>query len=101
MGVGVRRLKFALESTINVFLPWNQMADALSTAASICAVMAFGCSSVPAEFSFPQAARAVIVTDEKATVIRLANAAFARDKIFAGFIINSPILCLSAGKVAS
>ena len=54
------------ESTVNVFSPWNQMADALSMAASIFAVIAFGCSSVPAVLSFPQAARVVTVTSVNA-----------------------------------
>lgn len=94
------------ESTVNVFSPWNQMAEALSMAASIFAVMAFGCSSVPAVLSFPQAVNAVaamseIAISESVTVVNLANAATAVDKIFACFIIISPILCPSAGTVAS
>lgn len=90
------------ESTVNVFLSWNQMADALSIAASICAVMAFGCSSVPAVLSFPQAARVVTVTSVNATEKRLANAVTTRDFIlFIDFMVVSPILCLSVEKVAS
>ena len=96
---GLTRLD--VEMATNVFSPWNQMAEALSTAASICAVRAFGCSSVPAVLLFPQATRAVVAARENATVVRLANAAMAMDKIFASFIVVIPILCLSAEKVAS
>ena len=81
------------ESTVNVFLPWNQMAEALSMAASIFAVMAFGCSSVPAVLSFPQAVRNVaakvavaknrIAICENEIAVNLANAATVVDKIFA------------------
>lgn len=70
------------ESIVNIFSPWNQMADALSMAASIFAVIAFGCSSVPAVLSFPQAARVVTVTSVNATEKRLANAVTTRDFIF-------------------
>ena len=100
-----------LDSAVKVFSPWNQMAEALSTAASICAVMAFGCSSVPAVLSFPQAVSNVaatnvaenmnVVVNEIAIVDKLTNAATAVDKIFPSFIILSPILCPSAGTVAS
>ena len=90
------------ESIVNVFSPWNQMADALSMAASIFAVIAFGCSSVPAVLSFPQAARVVTVTSVNTTEKRLANAATTRDFIlFIDFMVVSPILCLSVEKVAS
>ena len=82
------------------------MAEAQSKAASIFAVMAFGCSSVPAVLSFPQAVNAVaamseIAISESVTVVNLANAATAVDKIFACFIIVSSILCLSTEIVAS
>lgn len=87
------------------------MVEALSTAASICAVMAFGCSSVPAVLSFPQAVRNVaakvavaknrIAICENEIALNLVNAATAMDKIFACFIIISPILCPSAETVAS
>ena len=78
------------------------MADALSIAASICAVMAFGCSSVPAVLSFPQAARVVTVTSVDATEKRLANAATTRDFIlFMDFMVVSPIFFPSAGRAAS
>lgn len=100
------------ESTVNVFSPWNQMADALSMAASIFAVMAFGCSSVPAVLSFPQAVRNVaakvavaknrIAICENEIAVNLACAATAMDKcVFKNFIIVSSILCLSTEIVAS
>ena len=90
------------ESTVNVFSPWNQIADALSMAASIFAVIAFGCSSVPAVLSLPQAARVVTVTSVNAAVERLANAATTRDFIlFMDFMVVSPIFFPSAGTAAS
>lgn len=90
------------ESTVNVFSPWNQIADALSMAASIFAVIAFGCSSVPAVLSFPQAARVVTVISVNAAVERLANAATTRDFIlFMDFMVVSPISFPSAGRAAS
>ena len=92
---------FVFESTMNVFSSWNQMAEALSTAASICAVRAFGCSSVPAVLSFPQAVRTAVASG-RAVIEKLANAAVANDKIlYKCFIILPPILCTSAGTVAS
>lgn len=92
----------ALESAVNVFSSWNQMADALSIAASIFAVIAFGCSSVPAVLSFPQAARVVTVTSVNAAEKRLANAATTRDFIlFMDFMVVSPIFFPSVEKVAS
>ena len=100
----------AFESTVNVFSPWNQMADALSIAASIFAVTEFACSSVPAVLLFPQAVNAEPMISGSATIDNLAmdaaifnlilNNVDVEKNVFLKFMINSPICCLSAEKVA-